>query len=49
MLSGTDTALHLLSLQLVLHGSWLWLLLLGILAPVDTWLEDDVLADGGGI
>lgn len=49
MLSGTDTALDLLSLQLVLHRSWLWLLLLGILAPVDAWLEDDVLADSGSI
>lgn len=49
MLSSTDTALDLLSLQLVFHGSWLWLLLLGILAPVDAWPEDDVLADSGGI
>lgn len=49
MLSSTDTALDLLALQLVLHRSRLWLLLLGILAPVDAWLEDDVLADGGGV
>ncbi len=49
MLSGTDTALDLLALKLVLYASCLWLLLLGILAPVDTWLENDVLADGGGI
>lgn len=49
MLSSTDTALDLLALQLVLHRSSLWLLLLGILAPVDAWLEDDVLADGGGV
>ena len=49
MLPSTDTALDLLALQLVLHRSRLWLLLLGILAPVDAWLEDDVLADSGGV
>ena len=49
MLASTDTALDLLALQLVLHRSRLWLLFLGILAPVHAWLEDDVLADGGGV
>lgn len=49
MLSSTDTALDLLVLQLVLHASGLWLLLLGILAPVDRWLENNILADGGGV
>jgi hypothetical protein len=49
MLSGTDTALDLLVLELVLHAALLRLLLLRVLAPVDGWLEDDVLADGGGV
>ena len=49
MLSGTDTALDLLILKLILHAASLWLLLLRILAPVDAWLEDDVLAHRGGV
>ena len=49
MLSITDTTLNLLVLQLVLHGAGLGGLLLGVLSPVGTWLEDDVLSDRGGV
>lgn len=51
MLSVTDTALDLLILQLVLHGlrGCVATVLLGILAPVDTGSEDDVLGHRGGI
>jgi hypothetical protein len=51
MLAVTDTTLHLLVLQLVLHGLGVGIggLVLGILAPVHAWSEDDVLANGGGI
>jgi len=44
MLPVTDTALHLLILQLVLHASSLGLLLLSIFAPVCAWSENDVLS-----
>lgn len=47
MLAVADTALDLLVLQLVLHRLRVGVLalVLGILAPVDTGPEDDVLAD----
>lgn len=52
MLSGTDTALDLLVLELVLNAALLAALLLGLLGlclPVGAGTENDVLADGGGI
>lgn len=47
MLAVADTTLDLLVLELVLHGLGVGVLVLvlGILAPVDGGLEDDVLAD----
>lgn len=51
MLAVADTALDLLVLQLVLHGLGVGVLalVLGVLAPVEGRLEDDVLADRGGV
>lgn len=52
MLSGTNTTLNLLVLELVLHAALLAALLLGLLGlrlPVDAGTEDKVLADGGGV
>lgn len=51
MLAVTDTALDLLVLELVLHGDGVGVLGLvaGVLAPVNRGLEDDVLADRGGV
>jgi hypothetical protein len=52
MLSGTNTTLNLLVLELILHAALLaaiLLSLLGLSLPVDAGTEDDVLADGGGI
>lgn len=52
MLSGTDTALDLLVLELVLHATLLAAILLGLLGlclPVGARTENDVLADGGGV
>ena len=51
MLAVANTALDLLVLQLVLHGLGVGVLalVLGFLAPVEGRLEDDVLADGGGV
>lgn len=49
MLSVTNTTLDLLVLKLVLELILLAGLLLGVLAPVDTGAEDDVLADRGGV
>lgn len=48
MLSVANSALDLLVLELVLHGLGIGILalVLGILAPVGRWLEDDVLANG---
>lgn len=51
MLAVADTALDLLVLQLVLHGLSVGVLalVLGVLAPVEGRLENDVLADRGGV
>ena len=51
MLAVANAALDLLVLELVLHGLGVGVLalVLGVLAPVEGRLEDDVLADGGGI
>lgn len=51
MFAIANTALDFLVLQLVLHGLGVGIggLVLGILAPVDAWSEDDVLTNGGGI
>lgn len=49
MLPVTNTTLDLLVLELVLHAACLWLLLLGILAPVGAWAENDVLTNRCGI
>jgi len=51
MLAVADTALDLLVLEFVLHGLGVDVLalVLGILAPVGRWLEDNVLADGRSI
>lgn len=52
MLSGTNTTLDLLVLELVLHAALLAAVLLGLLGlclPVNAGAEDDVLADGGGV
>jgi hypothetical protein len=51
MLAVANTTLDLLVLELVLHGLGVGVgrLVLGILAPVDAWSEDDVLTDGCGI
>ena len=48
MLPVTDTALHLLILQLLLHAVLVRLLLLRICLPVDARPEDDVLAHSRG-
>lgn len=47
MFAVANTTLHLLVLQLVLHGLGVRVLalVLGVLAPVDAGSEDDVLAD----
>lgn len=52
MLSGTNTTLDLLVLQLVLHAALLASILLGLLGlclPVGARTENDVLADGGSV
>jgi hypothetical protein len=52
VLSGTNTTLNLLVLELILHAALLAAILLGLLSlslPVDAGAEDNVLADGGGI
>lgn len=52
MLSGTNTTLNLLVLQLILHAALLTAILLSLLGlslPVDAGAEDNVLADGGSI
>ena len=51
MLAVANTALDLLVLELVLHGLGVGVLVLvlGVLAPVDAGLEDDVLADRRGV
>ena len=51
MFAVTDTALDFLVLQLVFHGLCVGVraLVLGVLAPVDTGSENDVLADRSSI
>lgn len=52
MLSGTNTTLNLLVLELILHAALLAALLLSLLGlslPVGAGTENDVLTDGGGI
>lgn len=52
MLSGTNTTLNLLVLELILHAALLTAIFLGLLGlslPVDAGAEDNVLADGGSI
>lgn len=52
MLSGTNTTLDLLVLELVLHAALLAAILLSLLSlclPVDAGTENHVLADGGSI